>query len=166
MKEWKGLMKVLEIKHTDSEGNVLYCEKDIRNLIHYTGEQFVLGSLFGGQELPEKYYIGLDSRTSLSASTSISGLSGFEPTTSGYARQSVNSGNFSVVSDESGWQANSPILLFGAVGGSWGPVKNIFMATGLGYSGSSVLISSASLSRDVTVNAGEVVSMRMAMALS
>lgn len=159
-------MKVLEIKHTDSAGKVLYREEGIKNLIHYSGEQLILSILFGGAEVPENYFIGLDSRTSLSASSGISDISGFEPTGGGYSRQSVDSGNFSVISASEGWQANSPILLFSAVGGSWGPVRNIFMATGLGYAESSTLISSASLSRDITVNAGEVVTMRMAMALS
>jgi hypothetical protein len=159
-------MKVLEIKHTDPAGNILYREEGIKNLIHYSGEQLILSILFGGVAVPENYYIGLDSRNSLSASSTIGNISGFEPTTGGYSRQGVDSSNFSVISAAEGWQANSPVLLFSAVGGSWGPVKNIFMTTGLGYSASSTLISSASLSREIIVSAGEVVTMRMAMALS
>lgn len=166
MKQWRGLMKVLEVKHTDHDGRILYREEGIKNLIHYTGEQLILSILFGGVTVPENYYIGLDSRTSLSATSSISDISGFEPSSGGYSRQLVNSSNFSVISAAEGWQANSPVLLFSAVGGSWGPVKNIFMAAGLGYAASSTLISSASLSREITVAAGEVVTMRMAMALS
>lgn len=166
MKNWRGLMKVLEIQHLSSNGDLIYKEEGIRNLIHFSGEQYVLGVLFGGQAIPEKYYIGLDSRTSLSASTSIGGLSGFEPTSNGYERQAVNYDNFSVISSSEGWQANSPVLLFRATGGSWGPVRNIFMSTGLGYSSSIVLLSSAALSRDITVANGEIVTMRMAMALS
>lgn len=165
MKEWKGLMKVLEVKHLGVDGKTLYQETGIRNLIHYSGEELILKILFGGQSIPERYYIGLDSRTSLNALGIISDLSGFEPTTNSYERQSVESNNFSVVSSSSGWQANSPIITFRAMGGSWGPVKNIFMTTGLGYS-SSVLISSASLNRSITVADGELVTMRMAMALS
>lgn len=166
MKEWKGLMKVQEFQHLDAEGKVLYKEEGIKNLIHHGGEELVLKVLFGGQAVPQKYYIGLDSRTSLVASNSIANISGFEPTTNSYERQPVDSNNFSLVNGSAGWQANSPVLLFKATGGVWGPVRNIFMASGIGHSASSTLISSASLSRDITVSAGEIITMRMAMALS
>lgn len=166
MKEWKGLMKVLEIRHLNQDGKVLYKEENIKNLIHYSGEELILKILFGGTPIPERYHIGLDSRTSLNPLSDISDLFGLEPTSNSYERQSVDSNNFSVVSSSTGWQANTPIITFRALGGSWGPVKNIFMTAGLGYSSPSVLISSASLNRNITVSAGESVTMRMAMALS
>jgi hypothetical protein len=167
MKSWRGIMRILEVQHADRCGKVLYSESDVRNVIHTKGEEFILGALFAGQSLPSNYYIGLDSRSALEASMEISDVSEYEPIVNYYSRQSVGSESFQIITGASGHkQANSPTILFKAVGGSWGPVKNIFLADGLGYGSNCTLISSAALSRQITVLDGEVVTMRMAMALS
>jgi hypothetical protein len=167
MKPWHGIMTVLEIEHLDSSGTVLHREENVRNMLHDAGEDFILKVLFGGTPLPANYYIGLDSRTSLVASTTISQLYGPEPTSNAYERQKIQSDNFSVTPGQSGsHKATSPTILFKAVGGSWGPVKNIFLSTGLGYASGVVLVSSASLSRTITVSDGEIITMKMAMSLS
>lgn len=167
MKNWNGIMKVAEICHFGTDGSLLYSEKDIRNIIHTQGEDLILKILFGGNPVPDNYYIGLDSRSAISRIQSIVDISGNEPVSNNYARQAVVSNNFSVVTVSSGQiQANSPTLLFRATGGSWGPVRNIFMTTALGYGTNSTLISSVPLSTLITVADGEIVTMRMAMALS
>ena len=166
MKPWHGIMTVLEMEHLDSSGAVLHREENVRNMLHDAGEDFILKVLFGGTTLPANYYIGLDSRTSLVASTTISQLYGPEPTSNAYERQRIQSDNFSVTTGQSSHKATSPAILFKAVGGSWGPVKNIFLSTGLGYAAGVVLVSSASLSRTITVSAGEIITMKMAMSLS
>ena len=167
MQSWHGIMRIAEIQHKDRFGKVLYSETDVKNVIHTKGEDFILSVLFSGLAVPSNYYIGLDSRSALEASMEISDVSGYEPTSNYYSRQSVASDSFQVVTGTSSHkQANSPTILFKAVGGSWGPVKNIFLTNELGYGSNCTLISSASLSRDITVLDGEVVTMRMAMALS
>lgn len=166
MKNWKGIMKVLEIQHLNRSGDLLYKEKNILNTLHAVGEEFLLKVLFAGQELPSEYFVGLDSRTTISSSSAITDISGYEPTSNSYERQSVDSNNFEVASSTSGYQAKSPTLVFRAIGGSWGPVKNIFLATGLGYGSGVVLVSSATLGSSITVSDGEIVTMRMAMTLS
>lgn len=167
MANWNGIMKVLELEHRSKEGLLLHRETDLKNLIHAQGEELILKILFSGQAVPERYYIGLDSRSSLEKSQAISDLSGLEPSSNSYSRQSVQSNNFSVVTVAAGYrQANSPTLLFKAAGGPWGPVRNMFLASGPAYGTESRLISSVPLSSNITVSDGETITMRMAMALS
>ena len=167
MANWNGIMKVLELEHLSKDGSLLRRETDLKNIIHSKGEELILKILFSGQAIPAKYYVGLDSRSSLDREQSISDLAGLEPSSNSYARQSVDSNNFSVVTMTAGYrQANSPTLLFRAVGGPWGPVKNMFLTTGLGYGSGLTLISSVPLSSNITVSDGEVITMRMGMALS
>jgi len=167
MKIWRGIMRIAEMQHSDRFGKILHSESDVKNIIHTNGEEFILSALFAGLALPSNYYIGLDSRSALEVSMQISDVSGYEPTSNYYSRQSVGAQDFQILTGTSGHkQANSPTILFRAVGGPWGPVKNIFLATDLGYGSNCTLISSAALSREITVLDGEVVTMRMAMALS
>lgn len=160
-------MKVVELVHRASNGDVIRVERDILNMVHVLGEEFLLRALFAGGDLPSNYYIGLDSRDSISASEVISDIDGHEPTGNGYERQAVASDGFAIVADvPTSRKANGPTVLFTASGGSWGPVKNIFLCTALGYGSNSVLISSAGLGQGLVVSDGETVSMRMAMSLS
>jgi hypothetical protein len=167
MNTWNGIMKVLEIEHISRNGSILHRETEIKNIIHSSGEDLILKILFAGHTIPTNYYVGLDARSSLDKLHTIGDIFGREPTSNSYSRQTVASNNFSVVSVSAGYrQANSPTLLFRAAGGSWGPVKNIFLTTALGYGADSLLISSVPLSAPITVSDGEIVTMRMAMALS
>jgi len=167
MKDWHGIMKVLEIRHLSKDGETIYEENDVKNILHYAGEEMILKILFAGSPVPSSYYIGLDSRSSFDPSLGIGSLFGFEPTDNAYERQSVQPNGFDVVATGSGHrQANSPVILFKAAGGAWGPVKNIFLTTNVGYGTSNILISSAPLSKTITVQDGETITMKMGMALS
>ena len=165
MKKWNGILKVLEVKHESANGEVLHREENLHNILHLKGEELILKILFAGNAIPANYYVGLDARATLSNSDEISSVYGSEPLDNAYARQSVPSNNFSIVTSGSHKQANSPTLIFKAAGGSWGPVKNIFLCSNLGYGSNSVLISSVNLSRNITVNEGEIITLRMGMAL-
>jgi hypothetical protein len=157
-------MKVLEICHLNKKGELLFKNNNINNILHAEGEEFILRSLFGGNSIPPQYYLGLDSRTVLSRADIIENLSSLEPTTSGYIRQTVDSNSFSFVTNESGnYQANSPVVLFRAINGSWGPVRNIFLSNQAGYGGK--LISSVPLGSNLIVQDGEIISMRIGLAL-
>jgi len=160
-------MRVLELTHRDDRGMVLYRTENILNRVHLLGEDFILKVLFGGVQVPNLYFVGLDSRESLSSEDSIADLESSEPSSYGYERKAINSNDFSVIQGASGiMQANSPTVLFTALGGSWGPIRNIFLSTGLGHASPSVLVSSASIGQNLVVSPGETVSMRMAMSLS
>jgi hypothetical protein len=133
------IMKVLEVNHLGKNGETLYENKT-------------------------EYYLGLDSRTALARSNGIATLSNLEPSANGYSRQNVGPTSFTFVSNELGdYQANSPVVLFRAVGGSWGPVRNIFLSTQGAYSG--YLISSVPLGSNLTVQDGEIISIRIGLAL-
>lgn len=160
------LMRIVEIAHRDAAGRPLFQARDIRNVVHGSGENFMLGVLFSGDTPPDFYYMGLDSRAAPSGGDEMADLEAVEPSSNGYERQSVGSSEFALALAPSGsWQANGPIVTFRAIGGPWGPVRNIFLCTGLGY-GASVLISSAAIGQELTVQDGETVTMRMAMSLS
>lgn len=160
------LMKILDLVHRDPAGEVIMHRREILNVLHLSGEEFMLGVLFSGTELPAHYYMGLDSRESPSAGDEMPSLEGLEPSGNGYERQQVDAQNFALSVGESGsWQANGPVVSFRASGGSWGAVRNIFLCTGLGYS-QPALVSSAYVGQSLTVLDGETITLRMAMSLS
>lgn len=159
------IMKILEICHFNENKQILFKKTNLDNILHGEGEEFILKVLFGGTSIPSQYYLGLDSRSTLTRADGMGSLSTLEPTTSGYTRQTVNSNSFSFVSNQSGnYQANSPVVLFRAVNGSWGPVRNIFLTNQAGYGGK--LISSVPLGSNLIVQSGEIISMRIGLALS
>jgi hypothetical protein len=160
------IMRIVDLVHRDASGRVIFESTNIHNMVHGSGEEFMLGVLFSGEAVPDLYYMGLDSRSAPSSSDLMGDLESSEPSSNGYERQSVDSGDFALALNSSGsWQATGPTVLFRATGGSWGPVRNIFLCTGLGYE-SPVLISSAPIGQDLVVQDGETVTMRMAMSLS
>lgn len=160
------LVRIVSLVHRDSSGNVLMKKSDMLNMVHFSGERFILRALFAGGDIPLFYYLGLDSRSSPSKSNVMEDLNGSEPSANGYARQSVNSKGFSLTKEASGsWRATGSSILFNASGGSWGPVSNIFMCTGLDY-GPSVLISSVPIGQNLIVQDGETITMKMALSLS
>jgi len=164
---WHGLMQVEEIQHIRN-GKIIWQNNNLKNLLHIQGEEFILKVVFSEYLLkPENYYFGLDNRSSLNVADDLTDLED-EPTTNGYFRQSVNStDDFTFLVVEGYNRARSPILTFSAMGGSWGPIRNLFLtmqdqdiSADLGY-----LIASVDLEQDITVVSGDAISLRMAMTL-
>lgn len=164
MSKWHGIMRVLEFQHISETGEIIEKQLNLNNTIHLDGEKFILDVLFTSeQEVPENYYLGLDNRSSLSASQTIDSLS--EPlSTNGYERQPVASnGEFSVSLVSGVYVATGPIIVFTASGGSIGPVKNLFITNEADDSG--VLIASVRLTNTTTLSAGQSFSCRMGFTL-
>lgn len=172
MSNWRGIMKVIEIKHL-RDNQVLWHKKDIKNILHLDGEEFLLRAAFtGGQDssvIPENYYLGLDNRVALDEEDTIDNLLG-EPTGNGYERQEVSSSGDFTVADENGhFRATSKIVSFRAEGGSWGPVSNLFLTDSESDDG--YLISSVALSDDpenpinIEVADGDTLTLRLALTL-
>ncbi len=161
------LMTVEEIKHFNSSGKCIWENRDIPNIWHTNGQQFVLSVAFdtdGSFSVPTDYYVGLDNRTTLDAGDTLADLVS-EPSTNGYVRQPISStAGFSVQLTGGVIKAVSGIANFVATGGQWGPIRNLFLSTSLSSGG--VLISSAALSGPRTVTAGESLSVRVSLSLA
>ena len=163
---WRGLMKVLYIQHLRN-GKVIYEEKNILNTLHTEGEEFLLRLAFLSLTVPIAYYIGLDNRSTIAIGDTLSTVSAVEPTsTNGYLRVPAAPGSdFSLTLNDSGNnQVNTPIVTFRSNPGDWNrPVANLFLGTSSDDSG--YLIATAQLSASLTMTAGDMVNMRLGLAL-
>ena len=163
------LITIEEIQHLSRTKNILWSKKNLKNVLHLEGEEFILKALFNGGNspntfIPDEYYFGLDNRTTLSSEDVMVSLIN-EPTIAGYTRQTLSSTiGFTVIEVTTGViRAQSVILTFQAVGSSWGPVSNLFMTDRADNSG--FLIASVATGNTFIVNDGESVTMRMTFGL-
>jgi hypothetical protein len=153
---WNGLLKILKFQ-VIRENKIIYEEENIKNILHTSGEAFCLSALFTGGTIPAFYYLGLDNRTILAVTDTMANLTQ-EPTTNGYARKAIL--GFTIVPVSGINRAIGNPVTFNAFGGSWGPVRSMFLTNNTG-----ILISSASLISPVTLGDGDAVNMRMSMQL-
>jgi hypothetical protein len=170
---WNGLVKIDEIKLISKEGIVLWEDKDLYNVVHYEGQQYMLSCLFSGMAIPSNYSIGLDNRATPAAGDVYANLTAYgEPSSAnGYARSSVGSDSFTVEkesSTSSNYIAKSLVISFKCDTGSW-TIRNMFLTatTLVGSTNTNFLISSIALKggNTITVSAGNLISMRMSMRL-
>jgi hypothetical protein len=161
-----NLLTVDEVRHLDKSGDCIWMAKGLKNMLHTQGVEFILKTLFvksTGVAIPTTYYVGLDNRSVLNLADILDGVTG-EPSTFGYQRYSLNSNTgFNAVFDSQTWKAKSITLLFNAIGGSWGPVKNAFLTTTSGNQG--YLISSVVLPSVRTLNAGEAFTFKISLGI-
>lgn len=167
---WNGLVKILQIWITNAQGEILWQDENLYNMFHLSGEEFLLKAAFVGGVtntiIPSNYYLGLDNRTTIDADDTMETITdvGEEPTSNGYSRVAVSSsGVFTVSLSGSHYRANSPIISFSATGGSYGPVKNLFLTTKNDNTG--VLIASVALTQTITPTAGDTINMRLGLSL-
>lgn len=158
-------MKIKEIQHTDSFGNIIWQGKNIPNLLHLEGEKFLLQAAFTGGVIstiiPSVYYLGLDNRLTVAVGDTIDNLIG-EPLSNGYERAQVSSsGDFTINFEQSHYVATSPIVAFRALGGSWGPCSNLFLTAEV--EGVFQLISTAVLPSAIIMNSGDAITMRIGL---
>lgn len=159
-KDWNGLLKIMEIQHLDADGKILWEDKNLYNVLHKLGESFILNSVFAGTALPTHYYFGLDNRTTISASDTLSTVTATEPTSYGYTRIAVSAaGAFTVSLQGDHYRAVGPIVSFTSVGGSFGTVRNLFLCT------TTTLIASVALSQIITFSSDQTVNMKLSLSL-
>lgn len=161
------LLTVDEIIHYDRDGSILWKEEKLTNVFHRGGQQFMLLACYNTSSVsvPTSYYLGLDARSTPLATDSLANLSD-EPTQNGYGRQTVASLNGFTVSlgSDGNYSAVSNIVRFAASGGSWGPIKNLFLTTGSASTG--YLISTVPLGATRTISDGQGLTVRISLSLS
>ncbi len=167
MGNWHGILEIIEISHI-RDNKVLWSNKNLKNMLHNEGEEFILKILFADLVKPEYYWFGLDNRTTLDVTDTLLSITD-EPSSHGYERQGVSSSEGWAFSNVGGQIiAKSPIITFAAVGGNIGPVRNIFMTN---QSEAAVptdddyLISTVYLGQILTIVSGDAVSLRVAIKL-
>lgn len=160
------LMTISRIRHNDDKGRVLWERFNIPNTFHSGGQEFLMKVAFitaSGVTVPSSYYVGLDARSTLAVTDTLTTISG-EPTQFGYSRQTLSSANgFSLTTSGNNYKLISNILTFSATGGTWGPVSCVFLTTGAGSVG--YLISSALLPEARTVQSGQSITMQIDLSL-
>lgn len=117
------------------------------------GEKTILDVFFRNKTLPSKFYIRLT--TGLSETSSIGDLSGFEPSTNGYAPQLVeaNATGFPTLATVSGdWRITTKTVTFNATGGQWGPVTQACICTASDSNGTLLGFTALSNSRILYTN--------------
>lgn len=161
----RHLLTLLEVNHI-RDGKVIWKANDLKNVTHLQGDEFCLYSLFQTTvaSTPTFYYIGLDNRDTLSVNDAMpSGLLN-EPTTNGYSRQPVSSASGFTVSKVSGvYRATSLVVAFSATGGSYGPVKNVFLTNRIDNNG--YLIASVALGSSRTFSDGDTFTLQFGLSL-
>lgn len=160
------LLRLESIEHLDRDGNILWQQKNVDNLLHSDGQYYLLNLGFNqssGITVPSSYYVGLDNRTTPDVSDTLTSLSN-EPTQYGYSRQGVSSTNGFTLTETSGiYKATTDTVTFSASGGNYGPISNLFLATSSGSTG--YLISTISFETERTVADGQTLVMRMSVSL-
>jgi hypothetical protein len=166
----KNLMTIKSFKLFDNNNFIKYEQYDIKNILHFEGEEYILKYVFMGTDLviPDKYYVGLDFRSSLSRNDTLSSIY-LEPSSNNYRRQAIDNWSFS--SSAGNWVAKSPPIVFSAVstsGAGWGPVRNIFLSTieeRCDSGNCKYLISSSRLDQNVTLSSGDKIVLEMSLAI-
>lgn len=159
-------MTILEIEHRRN-GKALWAGKNIKNVLHKNGEEFLLRAAFVGGNvstiIPSIYFLGMDNREIVLDTDTLDEIF-LEPSTFGYDRQPIaSSGDFTVVEEDGHFMAMGPLMAFEAIGGSWGPVQNVFLTDSPDDNG--YLISTAKLGTVVTVADGDAITMRLSLSL-
>jgi len=159
-------MTIVEAIHYSKNGEILWSDTNLKNVLHTQGQEFMMKALFAGSSgvtIPSTYHVGLDNRTTVNQADTIQNLVG-EPVGSGYQRYSLSSQTgFGAVFDLSNWKVKSSTLIFNATGSGWGPVRNAFLTTAAGNSG--FLISTVPLSGVKTITNGESFTFKIVLGL-
>jgi hypothetical protein len=164
------------IRHIDKYGNILWDTNNLHNILHDEGERAILSAYFatgysGYGAPPANLYLGLDNRSSLAESDTLSSLSG-EPSGNGYARQALSTSgtgvsgqDFVILQPGTYYRAESKTVTFSCSTTAWSAVSKLFLCTASsGTSGK--LISSVALTTSRTLNPGDSLQANLYIGLS
>ena len=153
-RSWIGLV---DFRHLDKNGRVLWESLDNRNALADEGEYAVLDVFLRGGTAPAGFYIRLFNCSPVETDT-LATLTGEPAGTYGYAAKAVNrdataAGWPSLALDLGDYMATSVTVTFTASGGVIGPVTNAILATTSNNAGK--LIAYVALSQTRTLADGE-----------
>ncbi len=170
------VLHIARIEHIDKNGNILWQDENLHNILHDEGEQAILSAYFATAMStygapPSNLYLGLDARGSLAEANTLSSLSG-EPVGNNYSRRALsttgtglNGQDFYIIQPGAFYQAQSKIVTFSCTGSAWPTVTNLFLCTASsGTSGK--LIVSVTLSVARTLQVGDSLQASMYIGLS
>jgi hypothetical protein len=169
------------IEHRDKDGNLLWREEGIDNILHDTGEIALLSAYFAtgmsnyGAPVAN-LYLGLDSRTSLAEGDTLATINGLEPTTGGYARKALSTAgtgltgqDFYINQPAAYYRADSKVVTWTASGAGYVAMKNLFLCshiTAVADGDDTHLIASLALSQTRTLADGDSLTASMYVGLS
>lgn len=162
--DWHGLIKILEIQHIRNN-EVIWENKNLYNTVHLLADEYMLKCLFvnDGTLLPTSYYLGMDNRTTVATTDTITDLVD-EPSSNGYQRQSLGIEDGWTVQYASGaYRAIGDIITFNATGGGYGPLRQLFLTNKIDNSG--VLLATVPLTGVLNMSSGDSINLRMSLSL-
>jgi len=159
------ILHVAHIEHIDKEGNVLWEEDNILNMLHDEGEQYILAQAFAsnlsGFSRASTLYLGLTTNGAGGMLEDYGLAQVGEPSSAGYARialsttgTGVSGQDFVLSQPASFYKAASKTCTFTCTTPSWSAVNFVFLCTAAsGTSGK--LLCSVQLSQSRVVAAGD-----------
>lgn len=172
-----SVLHIKEITHLDKNGNLLWSENNIDNMLHDEGEIAILSAYFattmsGYGAPPANLYLGLDARTTIVEADTLASLSGEPTTTAGYARSALatseagSSGDdFYINQPAAYYRADGKTVTFTASGAAWPAVTKMFLCT-VSAGSTGKLICSLALSATRTLQDGDSLNASMYLGLS
>lgn len=163
-KKWNGLLFINNFEIV-RDNKIIFKKENFTNTLHAQGELFMLNLMCNSGTVPANYYLGLDNRSTISLTDTLSSLVG-EPTGNGYNRQPISSTSGFTISQQvnGNYVATVSLITYSATGSGWGPIQNIFLATTANNSGS--LLGTAPIGSSSTLVSGDVLNLGFNFALS
>lgn len=171
------VLHIKEISHFNKAGELLWKDKNLDNILHDEGEQYILSAAFatgysGFGVAPDNLYLGLDTSTRTLAEADTLSLVGENSLTNGYERKALStrgtgvSGQDFVLNQPSTfYRAESKIRTWSCINAAWTTVTKLFLCTApSGTSGK--LICTVPLSSNRTLQPGDVISAAIYIGLS
>lgn len=165
----------------DQHGRITWIEPYTQNILHDTGEIYILSALFAtgysNYGAAATLYMGLDNRTSLAEGDTLATVAANgEPSTGGYARKSMAingtglSGQPFVLSQPGAYYiATSSTQTWTASGGNYGTLRNRFLCTDASATSDGAgdhLVCSLAFSATRTINDGDSLATNLVIGMS
>jgi len=129
------------LRHWDKDGRLLWQARDLENILHDTGAEYLLSACFATAFAnfgapPANVYLGLDNRTTPGQTDTLASLSGENALGSyGYSRLALITGGTGaggqdfVLAKATYWAATSKTVEWTCATQAWTAVKQLFLAT-------------------------------------